>query len=586
MLDLATLNEPQRQAVTAPEGPVLVLAGAGSGKTRVLVARLARLMWGADPIPAERILAISFTRKACGEIRERLAATGRALGAPSQATPVIDTFHATALKVVRDALRPIPRILDEGPEAGAFFARFMAEDPWLRSRAIPRERLEEALIKQDTGVLTRGQAEAVRRRFRAFKLRQGVMSLDDLVPLALRSLEGEAARRRWQARFDVVLVDEFQDVDDGQMALFEILVGGGARFCLFGDDDQAIYRWRGSNPECLREVARRPDVQVSMLPTNYRSRPPILDLAREVIEGDPGRLEKPVIPARAGGALPRVRVDEDDGAALAEEVQQLLRSGRPPSDLCVLVRDHVDGRRVIRVLEEGGITAIPAGAEGHRDPMAVTVQTYHGAKGLEYPVVVMPFMDKGRFPNTKRLSRERRNLMADLEDSRAARRQLRQLRAARRRKLVRLWWVIQSAWLPPADRPPPRTLAGRLAYALAMGAERLWLWWWSGDIRRSLILREARARAWDGAIAAARPKALRWHALEEAAAAWGDEARALLAEERRLCYVAITRAKDQWVAVARSREAASPFIAGVGDDRIQWVETGGRAQAQEGFDGW
>jgi len=258
--------------------------------------------------------------------------------------------------------------------------------------------------------------------------------------------------------------------------------------------------------------------------------------------------------------------------------------GRQGGDICVLVRDHVDGRRVIRLMEKAGIPAVPAATQEPGYQEAVIVQTFHGSKGLEYPVVIMPFMDEGRFPNSKRLKRDRANLMADLKKARASSQVLAGLRKSRRGRLTRLWWVLLSAYLPSGELPKAPGLLARVARALFMAAEATWVRLWAGDIERSLVLREARARAFDDEILRVRPQALRTEALEEAASAWGDEARQTLAEERRLCYVAITRAQDRWVAIARSRGAASPFIANLPEDVVEWV--GHEHNAEDGFKGF
>ena len=555
----ATLSPEQRAAVFAPDPQLVVLAGAGAGKTRVLVARIAHLLWGEPSLPPEAVLAVTFTRKACGEIKARLDQARRWLGQPDEPLPPVDTFHAAALKIVRQAHHPAPRIVGDEVEAVGLLRAFAEGDPWLRRRAIHPERLAGALAARGAGVLTRREREAVTTRFRRWKLDRGLVALDDLIPLALEALADPAMRARHHRRIRALLVDEFQDVDDGQMALFEALVGPQTTFSLFGDDDQAIYRWRGSNPECLRALARRPGVRVVVLPTNYRSCPPILAAADAVIRADKERLDKPVVPARTGGGPPRCIVGGDVARLLGEEVRAQLRRGRAPGDLCVLVRDHTDGRAALRAIEAAGAKAVAA--EGERlDPNAVTVQTFHASKGLEYPVVLLPFLEKGRFPGTRRLRRDRENLTFELEEARRAHHALRRLRRERRRALTQLYWILQSVCLPEVRWQQPPDRLGRVVRRLVLGFDAAWRWVWRRDLARTLDVRERQVQAAGAGIPAAWSRAWRRPALEEAAAAWGAEARQTLAEERRLCYVALTRAKDEVVVLASHKEKLSPFV--------------------------
>ncbi len=377
--------------------------------------------------------------------------------------------------------------------------------------------------------------------FSRWKRAEGVLELDDLVPLALELLEspaGESFRRG----LEFVLIDEFQDIDDLQHRMFERLLGPRTGFSLFGDDDQAIYRWRGSNPDLIRSYARRKDVRTHLLATNYRCRASILALASRVVEGDEKRVAKPAIAFRKGGVRPRCVAGSGQPERVAGVLERLHAEGRPLDALAVLVRDHFDGRLVRRAAHRRGIPVT-----GSLEGKGVRLLTLHGSKGLEFPVVLLPFLDHLRFPNRRLLARETAALKARRRRARKARREEAWLR-------VRLG-LAERAESGAGEESGGATRYGPLAWMAWLEAA---LWRALGEHRlarhqHELTLRFEEAQkeaAWLPALDAA------WRRLPL-------ERQERLAEERRLCYVAMTRAQDELWLFCEDWDHRSEFLRAV-----------------------
>lgn len=566
-----SLSDTQCKAALSTSPRLVLLAGAGAGKTRVLVARLAFQLWGPEPLGAASILAITFTRKACREIRERLEAVSKSLGVQG-ALPAIDTFHATALKILRTGGMGGLKILSEGLETQMCLEAFLRQDAALQRRGLTPEQLQGALDGSLPGILRADATPLIAKRYRRFKVASGSIALDDLVPLALEALEQPRVRASWAGRLRSLMVDEFQDVDDGQMALFEALTGPRTGFSLFGDDDQAIYRWRGSNPENLRACARREDVDVCVLPTNYRSRPPILDLAGAVIAKAQGRLDKPVVAHQKGGVKPRCILGEDIPSQVAKEVRRQGRGGRDFAAMAILVRDHRDGRAIGRALTKEGVAFVESGTSPR--PGACRIQTYHSAKGLEFTSVLLPFMEEGRFPGTRRVEQEKVALKMELASLEDAYRRYGGLRRSRRRILQQTLWALRAAYLSDQRLPRGRTSFERFVIGSFAWVGGLWKRFWARDLTRSLRAREKELGDVQGPLLELAAQAARYDALSDALEAFPKESQETLTEERRLFYVAITRAKEELVLFAPSRRGLSPFLRGLPRGLIDFESPG------------
>ena len=366
----ALLNPAQREAVGHVHGPLLVLAGAGSGKTRVITHRMANLL--AHGIPARQLGALTFTNKAAGEMHERVAALLAELGhGPSSARELtVSTFHSFGLELLRCEERAIGgkfAIYDQGDvqavvrealksvvtgktyDVGAIVARISK----LKNAFIGPDEFEPR--DDDYDVITHlvyPRYVAAMRHFRAF-------DFDDLVCEVVRLLRSrQDVKERWNARMRFWLVDEYQDTNAAQLELLRLLVGETRNVCVVGDDDQSIYGWRGAEARNILEFeAHFPGAKVVKLEENYRSRAPILALANAVLEKRAERkYPKRLFTAKGGGDAARVLVApnaEAEAAWIAGEIRHLIADGRrEPRDFAVLYRSNLLAEPLEEALRE------------------------------------------------------------------------------------------------------------------------------------------------------------------------------------------------------------------------------------------
>jgi len=365
VLDLSTLNPPQREAVTTTEGPLLVLAGAGSGKTRVIVHRIAFLVQkGVDP---ESILAVTFTNKAAGEMRERVAAIAGAAGVEVR----VSTFHSFGLSLLQDEHEAagLPRrfaICDAGDQI-ALVKRCMREVK-VDDRSFDAHRVLSIVSRAKNEGRRRirpkaaGQgddydlvASEVQPRYERALRAQRSVDFDDLIALPVAMLsKDEALRRRVSSRFRHLLVDEYQDTNAAQLELLKLLAGEERNVCAVGDDDQAIYGWRGAEVRNILRFERHfPGAKEVRLEENYRSTGHILGCANAVIARNSDRRPKRLFTAAGPGE--RVRVvaladEEEEARFVAEEIARLRREGRPYADVAVLYRLNAQSRPIEEAL--------------------------------------------------------------------------------------------------------------------------------------------------------------------------------------------------------------------------------------------
>ncbi len=353
MLDLSTLNPPQREAVTTISGPLLVLAGAGSGKTRVIAHRVAYLlMKGVDP---ESVLCMTFTNKAAGEMRERVVA----LSGPAGTDVFVSTFHSFGLWLLGEEhdAAGLPRrfaICDAGDQL-ALVKRCMREvsvddrrfdahrvlSILSRAKNEGRKRIhvKEAGQGDDYDLVA---AEVYPRYQRALRAMRAV-DFDDLVvrPVEILS-QDEAVRARLQRRFRHLLVDEYQDTNLAQLELLRLLAGKAKSVCAVGDDDQAIYGWRGAEVRnILRFEKHFPGAHEVRLEQNYRSTGRILACANAVIAKNAARKPKKLFTSAGDGEKVRVVAlpgEEEEARFVAEEIARQRGEGRPWSHFAVLYR--------------------------------------------------------------------------------------------------------------------------------------------------------------------------------------------------------------------------------------------------------
>src|SRR4051812_21825831 len=357
---LDTLNPAQKEAVLKTEGPLLVLAGAGSGKTRVLTTRLARLVQehGVQP---RNILAVTFTNKAAGEMRDRVA---RMLGDDPKGL-WIGTFHAIGARMLRMAPEFAGRtkqytIYDQD-DTQSVIKRVME-----RLRISPKEFAPRAIHSTISDAKNQLMApadfektaldpfaKAVAQVYPAYEeaLRiANATDFDDLLVLPVRLLQSDKQQLgMYQAKFHYIMVDEYQDTNRAQYQFIKLLAAGHRNLCVVGDDDQSIYGWRGADIKNILDFNKDfPDAAVVRLEENYRSDPPILDLANVVISANTERMGKTLRPTRSGGErVTAVRtMDERDEAdwVVNEMLAVRRRLGLQLRDLAVLYRTNSQSR--------------------------------------------------------------------------------------------------------------------------------------------------------------------------------------------------------------------------------------------------
>ena len=355
---LRGLNPPQREAVEHGDGPLLIFAGAGSGKTRVLTTRIAHLIERHRVWP-ERLLAVTFTNKAAREMRSRVAAL---VGAHASEMWV-GTFHATAVRILR---REAPRlgidrsfvIFDEDDSRAALkrvLERLNLDPkrypPAMIGNAISRAKNE--LMAPDAYPSRNYFDEVVRRCYEQYEellRRSGGLDFDDLILKLVRLYQQDAeSLEYWRDRFRHVLVDEYQDTNRAQYVLVNLLASEHRNLAVVGDDDQSIFGWRGADVRNILDFKKDyPDAHVVHLEQNYRSSQGILDAAHHVIRHNPQRAPKRLWTDRAGGekvVAIQAYNEVEEAEFVADEVERLRRrEGRGYADFAVLYRTNAQSR--------------------------------------------------------------------------------------------------------------------------------------------------------------------------------------------------------------------------------------------------
>ncbi len=358
------LSDVQRDAVTHTDGPVLIFAGAGSGKTRVLTHRIAYLLNEKNVFP-DRILAVTFTNKAAGEMKARLE---RMVGAQAKDLWV-GTFHATCVRMLRRDGKKIGissnfAIMDDTDQRS--IVRDVLHDLDFDERQIsPGAALDEiskaknALLNPDqyetknTSFFGERVAQVYREYDRRLRESNG-LDFDDLIAKTIELLETDVeVRTRYQNKFRYILVDEYQDVNYAQYKLCAILAGEHKNLTVVGDDDQSIYSWRGSDyKNILRFEEDFPGAKVFKLEENFRSTQTILTAANEVVSQNANRSSKTLFTSRAAGEAVTVYGAETERAEaryVIEKIKELVREGAAYRDFLVLYRTNAQSR----VFEEG-----------------------------------------------------------------------------------------------------------------------------------------------------------------------------------------------------------------------------------------
>ncbi|MFI5403867.1 MAG: ATP-dependent helicase, partial [Planctomycetota bacterium] len=380
---LERLNPEQKSAVLATEGPLLVLAGAGTGKTRVITVRIAHLL--SKGVPAEQILAVTFTNKAADEMRERVAGL---VGKKGASGVTACTFHSFCARVLREhggAIGIPPRfsICDASDQLAAAKAV-------LRDLSVPeariRPRVLQARISLSKNKLIghdRCLAEAADdldalvahayKRYDEHLRRTHVLDFDDLLLRTLELLDGDAAvRKRLEKRYRYLLVDEYQDTNGPQYEILRRLAHGHRNLCVVGDDDQSIYGWRGADVTKILGFERDfPGATVVRLETNYRSTKEILDAANRVIGNNPARHGKTLRSALGKGDPVKVLGFEDEEREAQGVVDDILgRAQRGETrfrDCAILFRTQTQPRPFEAALRERAVPYVLVGGPSFFD---------------------------------------------------------------------------------------------------------------------------------------------------------------------------------------------------------------------------
>lgn len=366
------LNPQQAEAVINTEGPMLIMAGAGSGKTKVLTCRVANLLQkGVRPY---RILAITFTNKAAAEMRERV----NNMSGPAAKDVWLFTFHAFCARFLRMEI-------DKLPGYGGNFAIYDTADSQNLIKQILKEMNLDDKRFQPSGILSRiSNAKNALQDAAAFARQAGdfyeqkvadiysryeqklqlnnALDFDDLLMLSIKLLqENKEVREKYQDRFDYLLVDEYQDTNHAQYLLTKFLAAKHRNICVVGDADQSIYGWRGADIQNILDFEKDyPDAKVIKLEQNYRSTQIILDAANAVIENNTGRKPKNLWTENKSGAdiIYFQAVDERDEARFViEQVQNLQRTeNKKLGDMAILYRTNTQSRIFEEMLIKSGIS--------------------------------------------------------------------------------------------------------------------------------------------------------------------------------------------------------------------------------------
>ena len=359
--DIRSLNAAQREAVRTLEGPVLILAGAGTGKTRTVTCRIAHMLEkGVDP---EGILALTFTNKAAREMAERVAG----LVNEEQAKKMtVCTFHSLCVRILRKEIGKLGYkenfSIFTGSDQAGLIKRLIMECGGRKEKLEPNQVIAVYSAARNRGLsykeiddsLIAAVAGAYQRELKA----QNAVDFDDLLILAERVLRCYPdVLERWQERFSHITVDEFQDTNALQMSLLRQLVGPAHNVCVVGDDDQSIYGWRGAQISNILEFESFfPNPKVIKLEENYRCTRQVLDCANALIRHNLGRRDKTLRTTKQG-ELPVRLVSlpgaDEEADFVAEEIEDIHRSKREDWDhFAVLFRANAQSRTLEMALRE------------------------------------------------------------------------------------------------------------------------------------------------------------------------------------------------------------------------------------------
>ncbi|MCS5632443.1 MAG: UvrD-helicase domain-containing protein, partial [Pirellulaceae bacterium] len=379
----ATLNHAQREAVNTLTGPLLVLAGAGSGKTRVVTVRIAKLI--DTGIPPHRILAMTFTNKAANEMQYRIRSM---ISTSNGNQPEISTFHSLCVRILRRQIHHIGypanfTILDSSDQ-NSICRKVLREIRVTDASLKPRDLMYQIGQWKSQGIspqtATRSAvtdkehlAAVAYRRYQDELVRCGNVDFDDLLLLTnVLFRDFPKIRELEAARFDHVLVDEYQDTNDIQYNIVKALAENHCNLCVVGDDDQSIYGFRGSDVRHILNFSKDwPGAKTIRLEVNYRSTEAILEVSNRLIKFNANRHKKILRTARRGGQTPRIEQfgdEEHESKQVVTSIRRDLESnGRQPRDIAILFRTNEQPRLFETELRKHDIPYILLGSHSFYD---------------------------------------------------------------------------------------------------------------------------------------------------------------------------------------------------------------------------
>ena len=368
---LSGLNDEQRRAVTHESGPLLILAGAGSGKTKTLTHRIAYLIKERHVLPT-RILAVTFTNKAAREMRERIASLLGESADNRNFMPWMGTFHSICVRLLRQdgraiSISPNFIIYDEDDKKSLIkqlFKQFSLTDKDIKPSAVigmisrAKNNLQTAddFVASARGPLEQKVAE-IYRAYEVESAKANALDFDDLLIKTVEMLKrSDTVRRNLRQQFEYVLIDEYQDTNSVQYALIKLILNEQRNICVVGDDAQSIYSFRGADFTNILNFERDyPGAEIVKLEQNYRSTESILSLANKLIAHNVNRRDKNLWTAENGGREPilwQVYSEAEEGMRIAREIAEQAQVGRPYKDMAILYRTNAQSYALERALRE------------------------------------------------------------------------------------------------------------------------------------------------------------------------------------------------------------------------------------------
>jgi DNA helicase-2/ATP-dependent DNA helicase PcrA len=357
------LNKSQSDAVKQSEGPVLILAGAGSGKTTTIISRLAYLIEVLG-IPASNTLTLTFTNKAAKEMRERALSMIENTSYP----PLLCTFHKFGLLFLKFNIHLLNRennfVVIDTDDKKKIIKKINSEiaTPLIASEI---SRYKNSLLSPDDAYkqaefFNYQQIAKVYEEYEKYLIENNLVDFDDLIALTYKLLdENPQLAQQTSQKYQYIMIDEYQDTNELQLKLLQKLCTSHNNLCVVGDDDQSIYGWRGAHIRNIMEFDKDfSGVKVFKLEHNYRSKEPILKAANALIQHNRSRLGKQLIPTRGGGddvSILNSHDESEESRKIAKKIQKLLDSGVAPNDIAILYRVNVLSRSIEEGLNRMGI---------------------------------------------------------------------------------------------------------------------------------------------------------------------------------------------------------------------------------------